>query len=130
LFAICGIAVNVQADSELEWKTFKEYAEQGDSGGKKIYIHFWAVWCQYCHKMETDTFGHPSVVAALNKDFYPIRVDTDKEPLVAGMFGVKGLPYNLFLTENGKILAHRPGYVPPATFLKILYSVNGIEVSQ
>jgi thioredoxin-related protein len=70
------------------------------------------------------------VVAALNKDFYPIRVDTDKEPLVAGMFGVKGLPYNLFLTENGKILAHRPGYVPPATFLKILYSVNGIEVSQ
>ena len=136
---ICGLCcvvivfalnADVQAGSDLKWKSFKQYANQGNSDGKIIYIHFWATWCQYCHKMEKDTFGNPKVVAALNKDFYPIRVNTDKEPLIAGVFGVRGLPYNLFLTEDGKILAHRPGYVSPKTFLKILFAVNEQAASQ
>ena len=130
ILIVFAFSADAQAGSDLNWKSFREYANQGGSGGKKIYIHFWAAWCQFCHKMDKDTFGNPKVVAALNKDFYPIRVNTDKEPLVAGMFGVRGLPHNLFLSEDGKILADHSGYVSPKTFLKILFSVNDLENSK
>ena len=124
IFCFAGLAPETHAGPDLKWYSFKDYADQGNSGGKKIYIHFWAAWCRYCDRMERETFSNRSVIAALNKEFYPIKVNTDQEPLVAGMFGVRGLPSNLFLTEKGKILAHRPGFMSPKTFMKILRSVN------
>ena len=127
---IVGFTADTFSGPNLRWNSFKDYADQGNSGGKKIFIHFWAAWCQYCYSMDRDTFSDPSVIAALNEEFYPIKVDTDKEPLVAGMFGVRGLPHNMFLTEEGKILANRPGYMPPQTFLQILRAIKNRDAVQ
>jgi thioredoxin-related protein len=49
-------------------------------------------------------------------------VDYDREKKISALFRVKGLPDNWFFSNDGEIIGHRPGYIPPNVFLKILKS--------
>lgn len=116
-------AVGHTADA-LNWYSFKEGLALSNSKGKKVFIHFKADWCRYCHQMDRETFRDPAVVAYLNENFIAIKVDTDKQANVAGMFGVRTLPDNWFISEKGERLGYRQGYIPAGTFMKILKSVK------
>ena len=94
-----------------------------DSVDQKIYIHFWAEWCGYCRKMENVTFANPAVANLLQENFFLIKVNTDRDKRVADAFKIRGLPSNLFLSENGSEIARRDGYMPPKTFMRVLKAV-------
>ena len=121
--AVIFPAVGHSADA-LNWRSFGEGLALANAEGKKVFIHFRADWCRYCHQMDRETFRNPSVVAYLNENFIAVKVDTDKEQNVADMFGVRTLPDNWFVSEKGERLGYRQGYIPPATFIKILKSVK------
>jgi len=108
----------------LNWYSFDEGMALGNSQGKKVFIHFWAEWCRYCHKMEKKTFRNPAVVAYLNENFIAVKVDTDREQKLADKLGIRSLPDNWFVSETGERLGYRQGYIPPDTFIKILKNVN------
>ncbi len=108
----------------LTWYSIEEGLALGNSQGKKVFIHFMANWCRYCHQMDRETFQDPAVVAYLNENFIAVKVDTDKQQKVADIFGVRTLPDNWFISEKGDRLGYRQGYIPPATFMKILESVK------
>jgi thioredoxin-related protein len=125
--ALVPVFSPVQAASntlKLKWYSFEEGMELGSSQGKKVFIHFWAQWCTYCHTMEKETFANPNVVDYLNRNFISVKVDTDREKTVSRLFRVNGLPDNWFFSARGQIIGHRPGYIPPDTFLKILEAVS------
>ena len=113
-----------QAATSLKWHSYDEGMALGNSQGKKVFIHFWSEWCRYCHEMERKTFRNPAVVAFLNENFISVKVDTDREQKVSAMFRIKGLPDNWFFSEQGEPIGHRPGYIPPDTFIKILKNLN------
>ena len=110
------------ASNTIKWHSFKEGMVLGNSSKKKIYLNFHADWCRYCHVMEKKTFRNRSVVNYLNENFIAIKVDYDKEKRISALFKVKGLPDNWFFTRDGEIIGHRPGYIPPDVFLKLLKS--------
>jgi thioredoxin-related protein len=47
-------------------------------------------------------------------------VDSEREKTAASLFRVKGLPDSWFLTENGEVIGHRPGFIPSDQLTKIL----------
>ena len=112
-----------QAHGSLKWHSIRDYAKLQDSVDKKILIHFWADWCTYCRKMEKETFANPAVAALLRENFFLIKVNTDKDQRVANAFNVRGLPSNLFLSENGSEIARREGYIPPRPFMRVLEAI-------
>src|SRR5512139_2091027 len=44
---------------------------------KPILMYFWAIWCQYCAKFQTDTLGNPEVKQILEKDYVLVAMDLD-----------------------------------------------------
>ena len=54
-------------------------------------------------------------------------VNTDKEPETAGTYGVAGLPYTMFLTEQGEPIFSVPGYIATDVLMSMLEEVNGIR---
>ena len=62
------------------------------------------------------------VVCQFEKEKMDVKVVFDKEKKISALFRVKGLPDNWFFSKDGEIIGHRPGYIPPDTFLKILKS--------
>jgi thioredoxin-related protein len=70
--------------------------------------------------MERKTFKDPAVIASLNRNFIPIRVDSDRDSKTASLYRVKGLPDTWFISESGEVIGHRPGYIPTDQLMGIL----------
>jgi len=115
-----GVPSGVAVSQEIQWHSFNAGMARGKFEKKKVFIHFYADWCAACKAMQNSTFKDPVVIAALNENFIPVKVDADREVQTASMFRVKGLPDNWFIAEDGEIIGHRPGYIAPDQLKNLL----------
>ncbi len=95
---------------------------EGRAAGDKIDWHSYesGLARSFCAEMDKKTFKDPAVIASLNRNFIPIRVDSDREQAAASLYRVKGLPDSWFLAESGDVIGHRPGFIPADQLMKIL----------
>jgi len=122
-----GFFEETTAAETIQWRSYEEGLAVSKAEKKKVFLHFYAVWCVYCRKMAKETFQNPAVVTYLNNNFISVRVDTDKEPDTALKYGVTGLPSTWFLTRMGEAILRVPGFIPPDALLPMLKEVNGID---
>ena len=115
-----GLLENTAFSKEIEWQSFADGMARGKFENKKVFLHFYAEWCAPCKIMEEKTFKDPDVIASLNANFIPIKVDVDREQQTSAMFKVQLLPDTFFLAANSEIIGHRPGYISPEQLKVIL----------
>jgi thioredoxin-related protein len=115
-----GLSTAQAASDTIDWHTYENGMGRSRFEKKKIFLYFHAEWCGYCSEMDRKTFKDAAVVAALNRNFIPIRVDSDRETTLASHYRVKGLPFSVFLTDAGDKIAHVPGFISSDQMLKIL----------
>lgn len=72
--------------------------------------------------MDKTSYSDPVIVSAVNKNFIPIRVDTDKRPDVNRRYNLGGWPTTAFLDADGKIITGGT-YIPPEQMRDVLRSV-------
>ena len=106
--------------SWLEWG--KDAFEKARSSGKPILLDIFGSWCHWCHVMDKTSYADPVIVSAVNKNFIPIRVDTDKRPDVNRRYNLGGWPTTAFLDAEGKIITGGT-YIPPEQMREVLRSV-------
>ncbi len=105
---------------EINWQNFEDGIARGKTENKKLYLHFYANWCGACRIMETKTFKDPVVIAFINENFIPIKVNTDNEQDISRLFRIRSLPDNWFIAEDGKPIGHQPGYIKPDLMRRML----------
>jgi thiol:disulfide interchange protein len=118
-----GLLNNAAFSKEIEWQSYSDGMARGKFEKKKVFLHFYAEWCAACKTMADSTFRDPGVIASLNKDFIPIRVDVDIHKRTSDLYRVKLLPDTWFIAENTDIIGHQPGYISPEQLNKILKSL-------
>ncbi|HUU70464.1 MAG TPA: thioredoxin fold domain-containing protein [Planctomycetota bacterium] len=84
-----------------------------------IVVDFYIDGCSWCRKMDKQTFTDPGVRAKLG-EFVLLKLDGDKFPEVAEKYAVDGYPTTVVLDEDGKLLAQRPGFMPPKDYIALL----------
>lgn len=84
-----------------------------------IVVSFSADWCGFCQKMKADTFRDPAVMELAGK-FLWVKIDVDDQPGTAARFGALSVPKVVVLSDKGRILAARGGYLPPREFVELL----------
>ncbi|MBF0100644.1 MAG: thioredoxin family protein [Desulfobacterales bacterium] len=114
----------------IQWKTYDEGLAQGKKEKKKIFLYFYASWCGYCRKMDNESFKQENIISYLNKHFIPIRINTDNDTKIPAVYGVRGLPANWFLTEEGEKIGQQPGYIPAATLRPFLEYIDTDKYKQ
>jgi len=91
---------------------------------KPVMMYFWAIWCQYCAKFQTDTLGNPQVKKILEDDYILVAMDLDEDKEVSQRYGVSYPPYVVFLDAKGNVVDRISGAVGPETFLPIVTDVR------
>jgi thioredoxin-related protein len=117
------------ADDEVDnravnWRGYSEALAKGRDFDKPVYVHFTAPWCQWCKKMQKETYTDPKVIKYLNEHFSAVMVDTEKLPSLARKYQVDDLPTLWFLDAQGKSLTNIKGYVGPEKLLRVLEYVS------
>ncbi len=84
-----------------------EFAQEND---RPILLSINAVWCYWCHEMDSGAYADRDVIEFVNTHFTPVRVDTDHRPDVNARYNVGGWPTTSFLTPHG-------GFIAGATYL-------------
>ena len=108
------------ASGGIQWHSYQTGMELGKKENKKIFLHFWAEWCDSCKKMNKETFTDSAVIAYLNKNFISIKVNSDKERALVSEYNVRGLPDNWFIAEKNEVIGNQPGPIPPDMLLPLL----------
>jgi thiol-disulfide isomerase/thioredoxin len=78
--------------------------------GRRVFLHFGAPWCGWCHKLE-GWMARPEIAPLLAKDFVDCKIDVERtiggQELLAKTGGKEGggIPWFAFLDADGKVLA-------------------------
>ena len=119
VFAILGIAA-CRPDTSGLWFSGDLEAARAEAGTRDtmVMIEFYADWCNWCRRLDADTFSVPEVRHELAR-FVPIKVNGDKGGAeLAASFGVDSYPTLIFLDPDGNEMDRILGYLPPDRFLR------------
>ncbi len=115
--------------TEINWREWNDaaFAEARDEN-KPILLDIGAVWCHWCHVMDTGiegdpvhtgTYSDPAVQQRIAAHFVPIKVDNDRRPDINARYNMGGWPTTAFLTPEGDTL-YGETYVTPTRMVGLL----------
>jgi thiol:disulfide interchange protein len=122
MLASCAKETKEESATEVTWLTSYEEAMTAAKKNKQpVMIDFYADWCGWCKRLDSDTYIDKDVVA-LASEFVSLKLDADVEGDLSSRYKVVGLPTILFIDADGKEIHRVVGYRPPADFVKEMNS--------
>jgi len=110
--------------AEIHWRPWGQAAfQEALQLNRPICLVISATWCQWCHILDENTLSEPGIIAILNRDYVPVRVDSDLRPDVNQRYNQNGWPSVVLLSPEGEVLWGGI-YVPPKQMLYYLGHVR------
>ncbi len=120
LMTVMAAAITAcQQDTSKTWFSGDLEAAQAEAGRRDtvVMIEFYADWCNWCRRLEVDTFSVPAVRRELEQ-IVSLRRDAEKDgAALAVQFGVDSYPTLIFLDPAGNEMDRISGFLPPEPFL-------------
>lgn len=82
IIVLCCLLVSstfINAQSKINWMSFEEAVEANEKAPRKILIDVYTDWCGWCKRMDAATFSDPQVVEYVNKYYYAVKLNAEKE---------------------------------------------------
>lgn len=111
----------------MEWG--REAFEKAKKDRKPILLDLTAVWCHWCHVMDSTSYSDDDIAKIINDFFIPVKVYIDKRPDLRERYNMGGFPSTVFLDSDGRIIAGET-YVPPERLKLVLESVKSAYKSR
>ncbi len=106
----------------IDWHQWNQVTlEKAKNEDKMILLSLSAVWCHWCHVTDETTYSDMDIIKFINKNFIPVRVDSDMRPDIDGLYNQGGWPSTVILTPEGEIMEGGT-YIPPQKMLSMLSS--------
>jgi thioredoxin-related protein len=121
---IWTVSVPATAADQIKWYSYEEGMALGMSESMKVFINFYADWCNYCKTMDRQTFQDDGIISYLNSHFISIKVDVEREKAVAKKYNINPLPDDWFLSEKGDVIGNKPGYLSAEDLMPILQFIK------
>lgn len=128
--------VTATALRTIEWREWtREAFDEAKAKRKLVLLDITATWCHWCRVMAEESYSDSSVIAEINANFIPIRVDYDLRPDIGDRYLTNGWPTTAILSANGHLLLAKT-YLPPGPLREFLkeavrfYRVNRQQVDR
>ena len=117
-------AASLARGADIVWHPWSdEVFAQARRENKFVYMDLEAVWCHWCHVMDSVTYRDPAVIQEMNRSFIAVRVDQDSRPDLAARYEDWGWPATVIYAADGTEIVKKQGYVPPGPMVRLLRAV-------
>ena len=90
--------------AEIQWMHWGPAAfERAARADRPILLSLTAAWCHSCQEMDETTWSDDGVIALLNEELVPVRVDGDRNPHIQDRYIAGGWPTTALLTPTGEV---------------------------
>ncbi|MBE7177186.1 MAG: thioredoxin family protein [Mucilaginibacter polytrichastri] len=81
LLLLAGLLFSVpeMARAQMQWTDFAQLEVREKAESRPVLIFITAPWCVYCKAMKSTTFKNRKLADALNRDFYVVELDAEKD---------------------------------------------------
>ncbi|MFO0985175.1 MAG: DUF255 domain-containing protein [Planctomycetota bacterium] len=105
----------------IDWQDWSPAVfTRATSEHKLVLLDLGAVWCHWCHVMESTTYADAAVVKLIRSGYLAVRVDQDARPDLATRYEDYGWPATILFNAKGEELAKLRGYIEPARMASLL----------
>jgi thioredoxin-like negative regulator of GroEL len=98
----------VEPAEAIEFVTMAQAFASGVANERVTTLVFSAEWCGACQKLDRAVFADEKVRRAATQMSWA-KIDLEKDPLIAAMFGVRAVPTVIFLNTKGEPLHQHSG---------------------
>ena len=131
LFVVLVAFAKLVAGASVPWQTWSEAPfAQAKAENKLVLVDLSAEWCGFCKKMDATTWRDPKVLAAIEKDYVPVKIVDEKDPELAARYRDYGRPAIIIMDADGTELMHKRGYMKPQWMEWLLQAVIQEQVSE
>ena len=96
---------------QVQWMQNYEHAiAESRRTGRPMLIKVSASWCQYCERMQRETYADPAVTRDIRGSYIPVALDGDRDRRLIEALGVKTLPATLIVTPDLRIVDRVEGF--------------------
>lgn len=117
LIAASTLAASPLAERPFQDLGFEEACAQAASQEKLVFIDFYTTWCGPCKKLDQVTWKDESVIAWLEENTVPLKIDAEKQVALAKRYSVDAYPSLLFVEASGDLKGRIVGFREPQAFL-------------
>lgn len=129
ILAAAGLLAAAPGAGAAEWLTDLNAgfatAERTD---RPLLVHFSADWCGPCQQMKPVLHSR-TVSDVLARDAVGVHLDFDRNKAAAQRYGVRGIPADVLLTPDGRVLGQMSGLKQPDDYARRVRAVAGQYVS-
>lgn len=119
---IMGLATAARS-AEIVWeKSYAEAVKKAKAKGLPIMVDFYADWCGWCKRLDSDVYTAPEVIKTA-QGFVSVKLNTETSTegqSLSKQHRVQGLPTILFLNPNGEVIGRLSGYQPAPQFREVM----------
>jgi TonB family protein len=83
---------------------------------KIVFVDFFTTWCEPCKLLDKDTWQNPSVIAMLKEKSVALKVDAEKNAVLASRYSVNAYPTLALIRPDGTLIDSLVGYRDAPTF--------------
>ena len=119
VFAVLG-AAGCYPEAPTVWfdGTFQSALADAEKRDTVVMAEFYTDWCNWCRRLDTDTFSSPEVRSELAK-LVALKLNAEEGGAeLASRYGVDSYPTMIFFDARGNEMERILGYLPPEKFLR------------
>jgi thioredoxin-related protein len=128
-----------EIENAPEWMPLETALQQAAQDNRLVMIDIYEVGCQFCRKMDRETYPAPSIRAILDRSFHPVKVNGHSDSKLvfngeemserefASKMGVTAYPFTVVMDADGNVIDRRRGYQDVVGFSRFLN--NALEKS-
>jgi YHS domain-containing protein/thiol-disulfide isomerase/thioredoxin len=128
---LCGLVFSMllalpaaAAEVGIQWMQDIESAKAvARQTGRLVLVHFWTPECVPCRTLDLNVFNQPSVGAAVESQFVPVKLNANENPGTAQGLGITRVPTDVVLTPDGQVVSMSVSPSTPSTYVAGLAQV-------